>query len=86
MDNLNKQIAGTAMDTMDLEKVRCTPAVRDNCLMSSQIILLSWNDGKQTKEVNNAAQVWNHTFFWNCMKPGGGGESRISLPLVTNMN
>jgi superoxide dismutase, Fe-Mn family len=22
---------------------------------------------------NNAAQVWNHTFFWNCMKPGGGG-------------
>ena len=23
---------------------------------------------------NNAAQVWNHTFFWNCMKPNGGGE------------
>ncbi|TSE19955.1 Superoxide dismutase Fe [Tepidimonas alkaliphilus] len=23
---------------------------------------------------NNAAQVWNHTFFWSCMKPGGGGE------------
>ena len=22
---------------------------------------------------NNAAQVWNHSFFWNCMKPGGGG-------------
>ncbi|OFX13253.1 MAG: superoxide dismutase [Alphaproteobacteria bacterium RIFOXYD12_FULL_60_8] len=22
---------------------------------------------------NNAAQVWNHTFFWNCMTPGGGG-------------
>ena len=22
---------------------------------------------------NNAAQVWNHTFFWNSMKPGGGG-------------
>jgi len=22
---------------------------------------------------NNAAQVWNHTFYWNCMKPGGGG-------------
>ena len=22
---------------------------------------------------NNAAQVWNHTFFWNCMKPDGGG-------------
>ena len=23
---------------------------------------------------NQAAQVWNHTFFWNCMKPAGGGE------------
>jgi len=23
---------------------------------------------------NNAAQVWNHTFFWNCLTPGGGGQ------------
>jgi Fe-Mn family superoxide dismutase len=23
---------------------------------------------------NNAAQHWNHTFFWSCMAPGGGGE------------
>ncbi len=23
---------------------------------------------------NNAAQVWNHTFFWSCMKPNGGGK------------
>ena len=23
---------------------------------------------------NNAAQIWNHTFYWNSMKPGGGGE------------
>lgn len=23
---------------------------------------------------NNAAQVWNHTFYWHCMKPKGGGE------------
>ncbi len=23
---------------------------------------------------NNGAQVWNHTFYWNCMKPKGGGE------------
>ncbi|MCC7405380.1 MAG: superoxide dismutase [Fe] [Bdellovibrionales bacterium] len=23
---------------------------------------------------NNAAQVWNHTFYWNCLKPKGGGE------------
>ena len=28
---------------------------------------------------NNAAQVWNHTFFWNCMKPGGGGEPKGAL-------
>ena len=23
---------------------------------------------------NNAAQVWNHTFYWHCLQPGGGGE------------
>jgi len=23
---------------------------------------------------NNAAQVWNHTFYWHCLKPGGGGD------------
>jgi Fe-Mn family superoxide dismutase len=23
---------------------------------------------------NNAAQTWNHTFFWSCMAPGGGGQ------------
>jgi len=23
---------------------------------------------------NNAAQVWNHTFYWNCLTPNGGGE------------
>lgn len=23
---------------------------------------------------NNGAQVWNHTFYWNCLKPNGGGE------------
>jgi Fe-Mn family superoxide dismutase len=28
---------------------------------------------------NNAAQVWNHTFFWNCMKKGGGGEPKGKL-------
>ena len=25
---------------------------------------------------NNAAQVWNHTFFWNCLSPQGGGEPK----------
>ena len=28
---------------------------------------------------NNAAQVWNHTFFWNCMKPNGGGTPSGAL-------
>ncbi|HVB49593.1 MAG TPA: Fe-Mn family superoxide dismutase [Burkholderiales bacterium] len=28
---------------------------------------------------NNAAQVWNHTFFWNSMKPGGGGKPAGAL-------
>ena len=28
---------------------------------------------------NNAAQIWNHTFFWNCMKPNGGGEPKGAL-------
>ena len=28
---------------------------------------------------NNAAQIWNHTFFWNCMKPNGGGEPSGAL-------
>lgn len=30
-------------------------------------------DASKMPLFNNAGQVWNHTFFWNCMKPGGGG-------------
>jgi len=30
--------------------------------------------GSSGEIFNNAAQAWNHTFFWGCMKPGGGGE------------
>ena len=33
---------------------------------------------------NNAAQVWNHSFFWNCMKPGGGGTPRGALADAIN--
>jgi superoxide dismutase, Fe-Mn family len=42
------------------------------------------HEGKSLEEIilaagpgglfNNAAQTWNHTFYWNCMAPGGGGE------------
>jgi superoxide dismutase, Fe-Mn family len=28
---------------------------------------------------NNTAQIWNHTFFWNCMSPGGGGAPAGSI-------
>ena len=28
---------------------------------------------------NQAAQIWNHTFFWSCMKPNGGGEPTGAL-------
>lgn len=28
---------------------------------------------------NNAAQVWNHTFFWNCLSPNGGGRPTGAL-------
>ena len=28
---------------------------------------------------NNAAQIWNHSFFWNCMKPNGGGAPQGAL-------
>jgi superoxide dismutase len=33
---------------------------------------------------NNAAQVWNHTFFWNCMKPNGGGAPSGALAAAIN--
>jgi len=41
------------------------------------------NEGKSLEELisstsgglfNNAAQIWNHTFYWNCLSPNGGGE------------
>lgn len=28
----------------------------------------------EAKVFNNAAQTWNHTFYWNCLSPNGGGE------------
>jgi Fe-Mn family superoxide dismutase len=33
---------------------------------------------------NNAAQVWNHTFYWNSMKPGGGGEPTGAIAAAIN--
>jgi Fe-Mn family superoxide dismutase len=33
---------------------------------------------------NNAAQVWNHTFYWNCLKPKGGGKPVGALAEAIN--
>ena len=33
---------------------------------------------------NNSAQVWNHTFFWNCMKPNGGAAPTGALADAIN--
>ena len=33
---------------------------------------------------NNAAQVWNHSFYWNCLKPQGGGEPTGALAEAIN--
>ena len=33
---------------------------------------------------NNAAQIWNHTFFWNCLKPNGGGQPSGALADAIN--
>lgn len=33
---------------------------------------------------NNAAQVWNHTFYWNCLSPKGGGEPSGALAEAIN--
>jgi Fe-Mn family superoxide dismutase len=57
VDNLNKLVAGTDLADTPLEKVIAASA------------------GKADKAgvFNNAAQIWNHTFFWNSLKPGGGG-------------
>jgi len=58
VDNLNKLIAGTDLEGKSLE----------------EIIMAVAKDPARTGVFNNAAQVWNHTFFWNCMSPGGGGR------------
>ena len=36
-------------------------------------------EGKEQKIFNNAAQAWNHTFFWNCLRKGAGGAPQGEL-------
>lgn len=63
VDTLNKLVAGSELENKSLEEV--IAAVR----------------GKADKQAifNNAAQVWNHTFFWQSMKPNGGGAPQGEL-------
>ncbi|RZB86807.1 Superoxide dismutase [Fe] 2, chloroplastic isoform B [Glycine soja] len=58
VDNLNRQIDGTDLD--------------GNSLEDTMVIL--YNKGDILPAFNNAAQAWNHDFFWESMKPGGGGR------------
>jgi Fe-Mn family superoxide dismutase len=57
VDNLNKLIAGTDLADADLET----------------IIRKVAGDPARAGIFNNAAQVWNHSFYWKCLKAGGGG-------------
>jgi superoxide dismutase, Fe-Mn family len=55
---LNGLIEGSPMERQSLE----------------ELIKSAYKDESKTAVFNNAAQAWNHTFFWNCMKPKGGGS------------
>ncbi len=57
VDTLNKLVAGTPYEKASLEE-----------------IIESTAEDEQKKSIfNNAGQIWNHNFFWNSMKPKGGG-------------
>ena len=58
VDNLNNLVKGSAYEGATLEK----------------IIADSAGKADQAGIFNNAAQIWNHTFYWNSLKPNGGGK------------
>ena len=63
VDNLNKLVTATDLADLSLEEVITATA------------------GKADKVgiFNNAAQIWNHTFYWNSLSPKGGGEPPAAL-------
>jgi Fe-Mn family superoxide dismutase len=63
VDNLNKLVAGTEYTDLSLEKI------------------ISITAGRTEKAAifNNAAQIWNHTFFWKSMRAKGGGAPPPAL-------
>jgi Fe-Mn family superoxide dismutase len=58
VNNLNGLVEGTEFAGKSLE----------------EIMMATAGDASKAGMFNNAAQIWNHTFFWNSIKPGGGGE------------
>lgn len=63
VDNLNKLVSGTEFENMPLEEV----------------IKATAGNPKHTALFNNAAQAWNHAFFWHCLAPNGGKEPKGQL-------
>ena len=63
VDNLTKLVAGTEYAEMPLEKIVTSAAGRPEAAAI----------------FNNAAQVWNHTFYWNSLRAKGGGEPPAAL-------
>ncbi len=63
VDNLNKLIAGTEYADRSLQKIITSTA----------------GQPEKTAIFNNAAQTWNHTFYWNSMRAKGGGEPPAAL-------
>lgn len=63
VSNYNEMTKGTDMESKSIEEV----------------IKATFGDSSKSGLFNNAAQAWNHTFYWNCMKPGGGGEPTGAL-------
>jgi Fe-Mn family superoxide dismutase len=63
VDNLNKAVAGTPYAEMPLEA----------------IIAATYGVAERTAVYNNAAQHWNHSFYWQSLKAQGGGEPPAAL-------
>jgi len=63
VDKLNAAVDGTRYAGMALEEI-----IRETA-----------KNSKERGIFNNAAQHWNHAFFWNCLSPGGGGKPEGAL-------
>ncbi|KAJ6305327.1 hypothetical protein OIU78_020794 [Salix suchowensis] len=43
------------------------------------LVKVTYNNGNPSPDFNNAAQVWNHDFFWESMQPGGGDMPELGM-------